>query len=85
MNLLLLLSALLSALTGAGVGARAAPVAVAVSRSVETAVAAQAKPARAAGMVQIPTPSLMHSAPLPSVVTWRLPPAAPLYQSRRRE
>ncbi|WP_375392466.1 hypothetical protein [uncultured Sphingomonas sp.] len=83
MNLLLLLSALLSALTGVGAGVRAAQPAVAVT---QPAVAAHTSRAvvRAAARPAIVLPRL---ATLGAVigVAWRLAPAAPLFLSRRRE
>ena len=84
-NLLLLLSALLSALTGAGLGARAAQPAVAVSRIAETAVAAQVKPVRAITGPVAALPDLTAVAGARSTPAWLLAPAAPLYLSRRRE
>ena len=85
MNLLLLLSAMLSALSGAGLGARVpqAPVAVNVVAAVATAarvarVAIVGRPAQA-------MPSLGDLAPGAALAAWRVAPAAPLYLSRRRE
>lgn len=82
-NVLLLLSALLSALTGVGAGVRATQPAVAVT---QPAVAAQTGRAvvRAAARPAIVLPRL---ATLGAVigVAWRLAPAAPLFLGRRRE
>lgn len=84
-NLLLLLSALLSALTGAGVAARAPQVAVAVSQTAITAVAPAAVPARRAGLPTVARAAPADVAVLEAAPAWRLRPAAPLYLSRRRE
>lgn len=81
-NLLLLLSALLSALTSVGVGTRTPQIpAVVVSRSVETAVAVQASPVRVSHQAFVTVPPLKVAQPL----AWQLLPAVPLYLSRRRE
>ena len=82
--MLLLLSALLSALTGAGVGARLPQVAVTVSRSAEVLRVAPVKAVRVAGVPVAVLPTL-DLAPVAVVPTWWLAPAEPLYQSRRRE
>lgn len=83
-NLLLLLSALLSALTGAGAGVRPAQAAVAVSRAAESAAsvdrAASISPARPAFALPMRASVARIDGP-----AWRLAPTAPLYLSRRRE
>jgi hypothetical protein len=84
-NLLLLLSALLSALTGAGVAARAPQVAVAVSRTAVTAATPAVVPARRAGLPVMTLPVPADVAAIEVAPAWRLAPAAPLYLSRRRE
>lgn len=81
-NLLLLLSALLSALTGVSAAARAPEVqAVATQRQADVVVArrvAVMRPVQA-----LPTPMARLAAPVAKA--WSLVPAAPLYASRRRE
>lgn len=83
-NLLLLLSALLSALTGVGGGVRAAQapvvvtqVAVSASSSRQVSPAAQARPVAA-----LPALGDVRAIHGPA---WRIAPTAPLYLSRRRE
>lgn len=83
-NLLLLLSALLSALTGAGVGSRVPQVAVTVSRAAESAVAATVKSARVVGLPVVQLPTLLSIA-VQTARAWRLAPSAPIWLSRRRE
>lgn len=83
-KLLLLLSAMLSALTGVGAGARPAPVAVACARAAENAASVR----RTAPVVTaVPTATLPVLAALLTIsgATWRLAAAAPLFLSRRRE
>lgn len=84
-NLLLLLSALLSALTGAGVAARAPQVAVTVSRAVEHATVEQVRPARMAGVSRFSLPTLFDVAAVLVTSALRLQSLVPLYLSRRRE
>ncbi len=83
-NLLLLLSALLSALTGVGTGARPAQVAVAVTRAADAAaeIRQPAPSARARPAVALPTPA---SVAFIDGSAWHLAPAVPPYLSRRRE
>ncbi len=84
-NLLLLLSALLSALTG-GVSAMRAPTAAHTVASAAVAVHAEAGSARIASRPQQGVASLTLSAVLPVVGDMPLIGAlAPLYASRRRE
>ncbi len=81
-NLLLLLSALLSALTGAVGGARAPQPAVAVARVAEiavTQVAAATTVRPVAGLPDIVTVRVMTGA------AWALVLPVPLFLSRRRE
>lgn len=82
-NLLLVLSALLSALTGAGGYARApaAPVAVSVQERVLAVIAARRVPAARPAQ---PLPRIAAVAPMTGTA-WRLVPAEPPYASRRRE
>ena len=83
-NLLLLLSALLSALSGFGTGVRPAQAAVAVSRVAEPSVSARrlatSPSTRPAFVLPVRTDVASITGPV-----WRLAPAAPLYLSRRRE
>lgn len=83
-NLLLLLSALLSALTGVGAGVRPAQAAVAVSRVAETSVSVSRIAPSASTR---PTPALPTRADITAITgpAWRLASAAPLYLGRRRE
>lgn len=83
-NLLLLLSALLSALTGVGAGVRPAQAAVAVSRVADTAVSASRIAASPSTQPVFALPDRADVASITGPV-WRLAPAAPLYLSRRRE
>ncbi|WP_419808035.1 hypothetical protein [Sphingomonas sp.] len=82
-NLLLLLSALLSALTGAQGVTRAAPVPMAVSQHAERAVVERVAHVVAPGrpMVALPRPAGLSVLP----AGWVLAPAQPIYLSRRRE
>lgn len=84
-TLLLLLSALLSALTGAGPDVRAPQAAVAISRAAESVVAPATRPAQVSGAPVAALPKPVDLAVLPARPAWRLAPAAPLYLSRRRE
>ena len=84
MNLLLLLSALLSALTGAQATSRvpSAPVAV---QAVAVAAATRVADAAVVGrpVVAPPRPTMARLGT--TLATWRVAPAVPLYLSRRRE
>jgi len=85
MNLLLLLSALLSALTGIGGSVRAPDMAQAVAGA--SAVAAVA-PARRPGVAARPAfvlPGRLSQAILPRYVALALPAAQPIWATRRRE
>lgn len=84
MNLLLLLSALLSAIGGVG-GMRAAPVPVALSRSVAQAgqASATARAQVAARPVQTIAGQARAVVALPAALA--LPAAIPAFASRRRE
>ncbi|WP_425229774.1 hypothetical protein [Sphingomonas sp.] len=84
MKLLLLLSALLSALTGAGGPARAMQTPVAVSRVAEkaavqriTGLAAHGRPIQALPVLRRDDGG--------AAAAWVFAPATPLYASRRRE
>lgn len=84
-KLLLLLSALLSALTGVQAGARAPRAAVAVSQ-----VAVLSAPLRSAsvalgGRPSLILPTLADRARAAIAPVWRLAVVVPLYASRRRE
>lgn len=82
-NLLLLLSALLSALTGVGGSARQPQVAQAVAQQARAAVTAS-RPAAAHRPVAA-APSLAMLAAAPFVSALRLTVSEPLFASRRRE
>ncbi len=83
-NLLLLLSALLSAITG-GASAMRAPTAAHAVASAAAAVQAEVRSARIASRPQQPLPTRVQAAALSAPVL--LPPVAveSLYASRRRE
>ncbi len=85
MKLLLLLSALLSALSGVSVGARTVQAPVAMNRVADIArVAAATSVRRADRPAAMPLyPADSSAAPIAMVL--RLAPPAPLYLSRRRE
>jgi hypothetical protein len=83
-NLLLLLSALLSALTGVGAGVRQPPVAQTVAGSVRTVAAAVAARATTARPVA-PRVSLAMLAAMPAVRWFAPAPIRPLFAGRRRE
>lgn len=85
MNLLLLLSAMLTALSGAGLGIRAPQVPVAVNSVVTVAVGAQAAVVSSVGRPVAAMPPLGAVSRASIATCWRLTPAAPLYLSRRRE
>jgi hypothetical protein len=84
-NLLLLLSALLSALTGVQAGARAPQAVVSVSQSAEAISAVSASCATVAGRPVFALPRLNAIAAAGAQVAWRLPTVTPLFASRRRE
>lgn len=85
MNLLLLLSALLSALTGVGGSVRAPDVAQAVAgASAAVAVAPARRPGVAARPV-LGLPGLVAGTRLPWGVGLALPAAEPIWATRRRE
>lgn len=86
MNLLLLLSAMLSALTGIGSSTRAPDAATAIAATVEVASsAAQAVIARVSRPAQS-SPSLFEVADVSVAPTATIPARTePLYASRRRE
>ncbi|MEH3046910.1 hypothetical protein [Sphingomonas adhaesiva] len=84
MNLLLLLSALLSALTGIGGSVRQPPVAQAVAQQTRAAVAATVAQRVAARPVQV-LATLSTSAVAPIAAALALFPAEPAYATRRRE
>lgn len=81
-NLLLLLSALLSALTGASVGARPAQPVAAVARAASLTDAVRREPAMAGARPMATIPSLATVAHAPD---WHLTPSAKPLLSRRRE
>ena len=85
MNLLLLLSAMLSALSGAGIGVRAPQAPVAVNSIAVVASSAQVARVAVAGRPAAALPAPGRTAARPVLARWRLAPAAPLYLSRRRE
>lgn len=83
-NLFLLLSALLSALTGIGGSARQPQLAQAVAQE------KVARPIAAARVVLLARPtqalaSLVHAAAAPMTRGWALLPAEPAFAGRRRE
>lgn len=82
-NLLLLLSALLSALSGAQGQARVASTPVAVARSAERAVERVAKTIVSGRLTAAVLGARSVAAALPA--SWVLAPAQPIYLSRRRE
>lgn len=84
-NLLLLLSALLSALTGVQAGPRAPQATVSVSQSAEAIGAVGAARVNVAGRPGFALPSRVAIAPAELRVAWRLPAPVPLFASRRRE
>lgn len=84
-NLLLLLSALFSVLTGAQAGARVAPAPVAVSRTAERAVADRAVRATMSGRPVVALPDVTQVASAGVARAWRLLAAVPPFTGRRRE
>lgn len=83
-NLLLLLSAMLSALTGAGAGARPAQVPVACAQAAESIAAEHRVAPVAAARPVAALPRLVNLASI-SGPRWRLAAVAMLFLSRRRE
>lgn len=83
-NLLLLLSALLSALAGVGGHARQPQVAQALAQPAAQAVSSAAARARAARPA-VALPTLAASAEKPVALVFALAAAEPLYAARRRE
>ncbi|NJR79102.1 hypothetical protein [Sphingomonas corticis] len=83
MNLLLLLSALLSALTGVGASARQPQVAQAVAQQARVAAPRLAAAPAARPVAALPAPALLAAAPL--AARWTLAAAEPLFAGRRRE
>lgn len=84
-NLLLLLSALLSALTGVQAGARAPQATVSVSQSAEAIGAVSASRVNVAGRPALALPIRAAMVPADVRVAWRLHAPVPLFASRRRE
>ena len=84
MNLLLLLSALLTALTGVGSGARTPQMAQAVAQQARVA-STVATVATAARRPLETWSTLAAAATAPLAAGWRLAPSSPLYAGRRRE
>ena len=84
-NLLLLLSALLSALTGVQAGARAPQATVAVTQATQVAASARAVRATVAGRPVVTVPTLLANAIAPLLPSWNLVAVEPLFLSRRRE
>lgn len=85
MNLLLLLSAMLTALSGGGLGVRAPQVPVSVNSVATFTADVQAVAVKVAGRpVGVPL-QLSAAARAPLANAFQLAPAAPLYLSRRRE
>lgn len=83
-NLLLLLSALLSALTGGQAGVRVPQAAVAISRVSAPASVASAARVAVAGRPAIALPTLTDTQKSFGVA-WRLGTTVPLFAGRRRE
>jgi hypothetical protein len=84
-NLLLLLTALLSALTGVQAGARVPQAAVTVTQAPHAVTNVLAVPATVAGRPVAALPALPVSALAPVATDWNLTAAVPLFLSRRRE
>ena len=84
-NLLLLLSALLSALTGVQAGARVPPAAVAVTQATQAVTRVAAARTAMAGWPVVATPALVVTALAPVAAGWNIAAAVPLFLSRRRE
>jgi hypothetical protein len=82
-NLLLLLSALLSALTGVGASARQPQVAQAVAQQARAAVTASRPAVAHRPIVLAPSLAVLAGAPLASVL--HLAAIEPVFASRRRE
>ncbi|MEG8039069.1 hypothetical protein QP166_06790 [Sphingomonas sp. LR60] len=84
MNLLLILSALLSALTGVGAAARQPQVAQAVAQQVKAAAIASAARRLATRPAQ-PRATLVASSTMPVARTFAIVAIEPIFASRRRE
>ena len=85
MNLLLLLSALLSALTGVSAGGRVPQATVAVAQVVTVAVAERSMVSDATGQPSFAPPKLAETARALPRLVWRLAVPVALFASRRRE
>lgn len=83
-NLLLLLSALLSALTGVGGTARQPQVAQAVAQQARAAATVAARATAEHRPVAVPL-ALAILAAAPLALSWRIAASVPAYASRRRE
>lgn len=83
-NLLLLLSALLSALTGVGGTARQPQVAQAVAQQARAAATVAARATSEHRPVAVPL-ALAILAAAPLTLSWRIGAPVPAYASRRRE
>lgn len=84
-NLLLLLSALISALTGVQAGVRAPRAAVAVSQVAVPSASTRTARVAPSGRPPFALPGLADHARAGIASGWRLAAVAPLYASRRRE
>lgn len=85
MNLLLLLSALLSALTGVGGGVRTGQAVQAVAERSATAVAAVAVVRTRTTRPSAELPTLAEQALPVALASFTVRPVAPIFASRRRE